>query len=90
LLGIVGAAVRYYLIHASRVSRYDQVTALVAVLIALVFVVEGSPSSRARSSAFSAEIASVTPCAAQPLARCAGSRGGARRADDDALAVVAR
>jgi phosphonate transport system permease protein len=42
LLGIVGAGgIGYYLIDASRVSRYDQVTALVAVLIALVLVVEG-------------------------------------------------
>lgn len=42
LLGIVGAGgIGYYLIDASRVSRYDQVTALVTVLIALVLVVEG-------------------------------------------------
>jgi len=42
LLGIVGAGgIGYYLIDASRVSRYDQVTALVAVLIGLVLVVEG-------------------------------------------------
>jgi len=42
LLGIVGAGgLGYYLIDASRVSRYDQVTALVAVLVALVLVVEG-------------------------------------------------
>jgi phosphonate transport system permease protein len=41
LLGIVGAGgIGYYLIDASRVSRYDQVTALVAVLIALVLAVE--------------------------------------------------
>ena len=42
LLGVVGAGgIGYYLIDASRVSRYDQVTALVAVLIALVLVIEG-------------------------------------------------
>ncbi|MFI5909559.1 phosphonate ABC transporter, permease protein PhnE [Dactylosporangium sp. NPDC051541] len=42
VLGIVAAGgIGYYLIDATRVSRYDQVTAFVIVLVAAVLVVEG-------------------------------------------------
>ncbi|WP_433222538.1 phosphonate ABC transporter, permease protein PhnE [Dactylosporangium sp. CS-047395] len=42
VLGIVAAGgIGYYLIDATRVSRYDQVTAFVLVLVAVVLVVEG-------------------------------------------------
>jgi phosphonate transport system permease protein len=42
VLGIVGAGgIGYYLIDATRVSRYDQVTAFVLVLVLAVLVVEG-------------------------------------------------
>ncbi|MER7281138.1 phosphonate ABC transporter, permease protein PhnE [Dactylosporangium sp. NPDC000244] len=42
VLGIVAAGgIGYYLIDATRVSRYDQVTAFVIVLVLVVLVVEG-------------------------------------------------
>nr|BFE59820.1 phosphonate ABC transporter, permease protein PhnE [Dactylosporangium thailandense] len=43
VLGIVAAGgIGYYLIDATRVSRYDQVTAFVIVLVLVVLVVEGT------------------------------------------------